>query len=58
MKAKKKTLEVLKPRRAGRRCFPQVDHLESRGTRQAQGRVKVPDPKTLLDKLRNDAKVL
>jgi len=58
MKAKKKTLEVLKPDALGVDVSPRLTTLKVVEPAKRKAGVKVPDPKTLLDKLRNDAKVL
>jgi electron transfer flavoprotein beta subunit len=58
MKAKKKTLEVLKPEALGVDVSPRLTTLKVVEPAKRKAGVKVPDAKALLDKLRNDAKVL
>jgi electron transfer flavoprotein beta subunit len=58
MKAKKKTLEVLKPDALGVDVAPRLTTLKVVEPSKRKAGVKVPDAKALLDKLRNDAKVL
>jgi len=58
MKAKKKTLETLKPDALGVDVKPRLTTLKVVEPAKRKAGVKVPDPKALLDKLRNDAKVL
>ena len=58
MKAKKKTLEVLKPDALGVDVSPRLTTLKVVEPAKRKAGVKVPDAKALLDKLRNDAKVL
>jgi electron transfer flavoprotein beta subunit len=58
MKAKKKTLETLKPDALGVDVKPRLATLKVVEPAKRKAGVKVPDPKALLDKLRNDAKVL
>jgi electron transfer flavoprotein beta subunit len=58
MKAKKKTLEVLKPDALGVEVAPRLTTLKVVEPSKRKAGVKVPDAKALLDKLRNDAKVL
>jgi electron transfer flavoprotein beta subunit len=58
MKAKKKTLEVLKPDALGVNVSPRLTTLKVVEPAKRKAGVKVPDAKALLDKLRNDAKVL
>ena len=58
MKAKKKTLEVLKPDALGVDVSPRLITLKVVEPAKRKAGVKVADAKTLLDKLRNDAKVL
>jgi len=58
MKAKKKVLEVLTPEALGVDVTPRLKTLEvSEPPRRSAG-VKVPDVATLVDKLRNEAKVI
>jgi electron transfer flavoprotein beta subunit len=58
MKAKKKTLETLKPEALGVDVKPRLTTLKVVEPAKRKAGMKVPDPKALLDKLRNDAKVL
>jgi electron transfer flavoprotein beta subunit len=58
MKAKKKTLEVLKPDALGVDVTPRLTTLKVVEPAKRKAGIKVPDAKALLDKLRNDAKVL
>jgi electron transfer flavoprotein beta subunit len=58
MKAKKKTLEVLKPDALGVDVSPRLSTLKVVEPAKRKAGVKVADAKALLDKLRNDAKVL
>jgi electron transfer flavoprotein beta subunit len=58
MKAKKKTLETLKPEALGVDVSPRLATLKVIEPSKRKAGVKVPDAKALVDKLRNDAKVL
>jgi len=58
MKAKKKTLETLKPEALGVDVSPRLSTLKVVEPSKRKSGVKVPDAKALVDKLRNDAKVL
>jgi electron transfer flavoprotein beta subunit len=58
MKAKKKTLEVLKPDALGVDVSPRLSTLKVAEPPKRKAGIKVADAKALLDKLRNDAKVL
>jgi len=58
MKAKKKTLETLKPDALGVDVTPRLQTLKVTEPPKRKAGVKVPDPKTLVDKLRNEAKVI
>ncbi len=58
MKAKKKTLEVLKPEALGVDVAPRLSTLKVSEPAKRKAGVKVPDAKALVDKLRNEAKVL
>ena len=58
MKAKKKTLEVLKPDALGVDVAPRLQVLKVTEPPKRKAGVKVPDPKTLVDRLRNEAKVI
>jgi electron transfer flavoprotein beta subunit len=58
MKAKKKTLENLKPDALGVDVAPRLATLQVVEPSKRKSGVKVPDAKALVEKLRNDAKVL
>jgi electron transfer flavoprotein beta subunit len=58
MKAKKKTLEVLKPDALGVDVAPRLQVLKVTEPPKRKAGVKVPDPKALVDRLRNEAKVI
>ena len=58
MKAKKKTLEMLKPDALGVDVAPRLQTLKVSEPPKRKAGVKVPDPKALVDKLRNEAKVI
>ncbi len=58
MKAKKKTLETLKPDALGVDVAPRLSTLKVLEPPKRKAGVKVPDAKTLVDKLRNEAKVI
>jgi electron transfer flavoprotein beta subunit len=58
MKAKKKTLETLKPEALGVDPSPRLTTLKVVEPSKRKSGVKVADAKALVDKLRNDAKVL
>ncbi len=58
MKAKKKTLEVLKPDAIGVDVAPRLQTLKVVEPPKRKAGVKVPDPKALVEKLRNEAKVI
>ncbi len=58
MKAKKKTLEVLKPDALGVDVSPRLSTLKVSEPAKRKAGVKVADAKALVDKLRNEAKVL
>ena len=58
MKAKKKTLETLKPEALGVDVAPRLSTLKVVEPSKRKAGVKVADAKALVDKLRNDAKVL
>ena len=58
MKAKKKTLETLKPDALGVDVAPRLQTLKVVEPSKRKAGTKVPDAKALVDKLRNDAKVL
>jgi electron transfer flavoprotein beta subunit len=58
MKAKKKALETLKPDALGVDVKPRLATLKVVEPAKRKAGVKVPDAKTLVDKLRNEAKVI
>ena len=58
MKAKKKTLEALKPDALGVDVSPRLSTVKVVEPPKRKAGTKVPDAKTLVDKLRNDAKVI
>ncbi len=58
MKAKKKTLEMLKPDALGVDVTPRLATVKVVEPSKRKAGVKVPDAKALVEKLRNDAKVL
>lgn len=58
MKAKKKTLETLKPDALGVDVSPRLETLKVTEPAKRKAGVKVADPKALVDKLRNEAKVI
>ena len=58
MKAKKKPLEVLKPSDLGVDVEPRIKTLKVSVPPKRSARVKVPDVATLVDKLKNEAKVI
>jgi electron transfer flavoprotein beta subunit len=58
MKAKKKTLEVLKPDALGVDVAPRLTTLKVEEPPKRKAGVKVPDAKTLVQKLRGEAKVI
>jgi len=58
MKAKKKVLETLKPDALGVDVAPRLQTLKVSEPPKRKAGVKVPDPKALVDKLRNEAKVI
>jgi electron transfer flavoprotein beta subunit len=58
MKAKKKTLETLKPDALGVDVTPRLTTLKVVEPLKRKAGVKVPDAKALIEKLRNDAKVI
>jgi electron transfer flavoprotein beta subunit len=58
MKAKKKTLENIKPDALGVDVAPRLQTLKVLEPPKRKAGVKVPDAKTLVDKLRNEAKVI
>ena len=58
MKAKKKTLETLKPEALGVDVAPRLQTLKVVEPAKRKAGVKVADAKALVDKLRNDAKVI
>src|SRR5438067_387290 len=58
MKAKKKTLEALKPDALGVDIAPRLQTLKVVEPAKRKAGIRVPDAKALVDKLRNDAKVI
>ena len=58
MKAKKKTLEVLKPADLGVDVAPRIKTLEVNEPPKRSAGIKVPDVATLVAKLKNEAKVI
>ena len=58
MKAKKKTLDIVKPEALGVDVAPRLKTLKVAEPPKRKGGVIVPDVKTLVDKLRNEAKVI
>jgi len=58
MKAKKKSLEVLQPEALGVDVKPRLATLKVVEPAKRKAGIKVPDAKTLVDKLRNEAKVI
>jgi electron transfer flavoprotein beta subunit len=58
MKAKKKTLEVLKPDALGVDVAPRLSTLKVVEPAKRKAGIKVPDAAALVDKLRNEAKVI
>jgi electron transfer flavoprotein beta subunit len=58
MKAKKKPMETLKPADLGVDVTPRLKTLKVSEPPKRKGGVMVPDVKTLVDKLRNEAKVI
>ena len=58
MKAKKKTLENLKPDALGVDVAPRLQTLKVSEPPKRKAGVKVPDAKALVEKLRNEAKVI
>jgi electron transfer flavoprotein beta subunit len=58
MKAKKKPLEMLKPDALGVDVAPRLQVLKVTEPPKRKAGVKVPDPKALVDRLRNEAKVI
>jgi electron transfer flavoprotein beta subunit len=58
MKAKKKTLEVLKPADLGVNVHPRLKTLKVSEPPKRGAGIKVPDVATLVAKLKNEAKVI
>jgi len=58
MKAKKKTLDIVKPDDLGVDVAPRVKTLKVAEPAKRSAGVKVPDVATLVAKLRNEAKVI
>ena len=58
MKAKKKPLDILKPQDLGVDVTPRIKTLRVSEPPQRSAGIKVPDVATLVDKLKNEAKVI
>jgi electron transfer flavoprotein beta subunit len=58
MKAKKKSLEVVKPADLGVDVAPRIKTLKVTEPPKRSGGIKVPDVATLVSKLKNEAKVI
>jgi electron transfer flavoprotein beta subunit len=58
MKAKKKPLETLKPNALGVEVAPRIATLKVEEPPKRKSGIKVPDAKTLVEKLKTDAKVI
>jgi len=58
MKAKKKSLEIVKPETLGVDVAPRLVTLKVAEPSKRKAGVKLPDAKALVDKLRNEAKVI
>jgi electron transfer flavoprotein beta subunit len=58
MKAKKKPLETLKPTDLGVDVTPRIKTLKVVEPPKRSAGIKVPDVATLVDKLKNEAKVI
>ena len=58
MKAKKKQLDVMKPEDLGVDVTPRLKTLKVSEPPKRGAGIKVPDVATLVDKLRNEAKVI
>ena len=58
MKAKKKPLEVLKPADLGVDVSPRLKTLKVSDPPKRSAGIKVPDVATLVNKLKNEAKVI
>jgi len=58
MKAKKKQLDVVKPEELGVDVAPRIQTLKVAEPAKRGAGVKVPDVATLVDKLKNEAKVI
>ena len=58
MKAKKKPIETIAPEALGVDVAPRLVTLKVEEPAKRKGGVKLPDIPTLIDKLRNEAKVL
>ncbi len=58
MKAKKKPLEVIKPEALGVDVTPRLKTLKVMDPPMRKAGIKVPDVKTLVEKLKNEAKVI
>jgi electron transfer flavoprotein beta subunit len=58
MKAKKKTLDIFKPEDLGVDVKPRLKTLKVSEPPKRGAGIKVPDVATLVDKLKNEAKVI
>ena len=58
MKAKKKTLDIVKPEALGVDCTARLKTLKVVEPAKRSAGIKVPDVATLIAKLRNEAKVI
>jgi electron transfer flavoprotein beta subunit len=58
MKAKKKTIDQLSPTDLGVDVTPRLKQLKVQDPPSRKAGIKVPDVATLVDKLRNEAKVI
>ncbi len=58
MKAKKKPLETLKPEALGVDVAPRLKTLKTEEPPKRKAGIRVPDVKTLVEKLNNEAKVI
>ena len=58
MKAKKKLLDILKPDALGVDVTPRLKTLKVSEPPKRKGGIMVPDGATLVDKLKNEAKVI
>jgi len=58
MKAKKKPMDIIELDQLGIDCSPRLEIIKVEDPPVRQGGIKVPDVDTLLDKLKNEAKVI